>query len=198
MAWTDDEGLKVAGVPNLAAGTDTCTLTAPAHVISATGRMPSFGGADVNAVAGVGGVGGAAGGAAAGGGAKPAGKPKTIRVRLSGKATRDAFAKGLTLKVGALSAGRIDGSAAIAKKAARKLRLSGGASAARIATRGFAAASTVTVARGHAKATRAGTVKLRLKPTRAAGRAAKRMRKVVLTIKVSQPGAVGKATVRLR
>ncbi len=195
MAWTDDQGLKVAGVPNLAAGTDTCTLTAPAHVISATGRMPSFGGADVNAVAG---VGGAAGGAAAGGGAKPAGKPRTIRVRLSGKATRAAFAKGLTLKVGALSAGRIDASAAIAKQAARKLRLSGGASAARIATRGFTAASTVTVARGHAKAKRAGTVKLRLKPTRAAKRAAKRMRKVVLTIKVSQPGAVGKATVRLK
>ena len=81
---------------------------------------------------------------------------------------------------------------------ARKLRLSGGASAARIATRGFAAASTVTVARGHAKAKRAGTVKIRLKPTKAAKRAAKRMRKVVLTIKVSQPGAAGKATVRLK
>jgi len=195
MAWTDDEGLKVAGVPNLAAGTDTCTLTAPAHVISATGRMPSFGGADVNAVAG---VGGAAGGAGAGGGAKPGATPKAIRVRLSGKATRAAFAKGLTLKVGALKAGRIDASAAIAKKAARKLRLSGGASAARIATRGFAAASTVTVARGHAKSKRAGTVKIRLKPTKAAKRAAKRMRKVVLTITVSQPGAAGKATVRLK
>ena len=157
MAWTDDEGLKVAGVPNLAAGTDTCTLTAPAHVISATGRMPSFGGADVNAVAGVGGAAGGAG--AGGGGAKPAGTPKAIRVRLSGKATRAAFAKGLTVKVGALKAGRIDASAAIAKKVARKLRLSGGASAARIATRGFAAASTVTVARGHARAKRAGTVK---------------------------------------
>jgi hypothetical protein len=149
MAWTDDEGLKVAGVPNLAAG-------------------------------------------------KPGAKPKAIRVRLSGKATRAAFAKGLTLKVGALKAGRIDASAAIAKKAARKLRLSGGASAARIATRGFAAASMVTVARGHAKAKRAGTVKIRLKPTKAAKRAAKRMRKAVLTIKVSQPGAVGKATVRLK
>ena len=76
MAWTDDEGLKVAGVPNLAAGTDTCTLTAPAHVISATGRMPSFGGADVNAVAG---VGGAAGGASRGRRhAKPGATPKAI------------------------------------------------------------------------------------------------------------------------
>jgi len=130
--------------------------------------------------------------------AKPAAKPKAIRVRLSGKATRAAFAKGLTLKVGATGAGRIDASAGIAKKVARKLRLSGGAWAARIATRGFAAAPAVTVARGHAKAKRAGTVKIRLKPTKAAKRAAKRMRKVVLTVKVSQPGAAGKATVRLR
>jgi hypothetical protein len=197
MAWTDDEGLKVAGVPNLAAGTDTCTLTAPAHVISATGRMPSFGGADVNAVAGAG-AGAGSGGAATGGGAKPAGNPAAIRVRLSGKATRAAFAKGLTLKVGALKAGRIDASAAIAKKAARKLRLGGSASAARIASRGFAAASTVTVARGHAKAKRAGTVKIRLKPTKAAKRAAKRMRKVVLTIKVSQAGGAGTAKIKLR
>ena len=55
MAWKDDEGIKVAGVPNMAAGTDTCTLTAPPRVISASGSQPSFGGADVAAVAGVGG-----------------------------------------------------------------------------------------------------------------------------------------------
>ena len=54
------------------------------------------------------------------------------------------------------------------------------------------------VARGNTKAKRAGTVKIRLKPTRAAKRAAKRMRKVVLTIKVSQAGAAGKAKVKLR
>src|SRR3954452_5924674 len=196
MAWTDDEGLKVAGVPNLAAGTGTCSLTAPAHVISATGHTPSFGGADVNAV---GGVGGAPAGPPTGGtGTKAAGTPKAIRFRLSGKATRAAFAKGLTLKVTAVQAGRIDASAAIAKRAARKLRLRAGASAARIATRGFAAAATVTVARGHAPAKRAGTVKPRLKPTKAAKRAAKRMRKVVLTIKVSQAGGAGRGTVRLK
>ena len=55
MAWKDDEGIKVAGVPNMAAGTDTCTLTAPPRVISASGSQPSFGGADVAAVGGVGG-----------------------------------------------------------------------------------------------------------------------------------------------
>ena len=79
MAWKDDDGVKVAGVPNLAAGTSTCTLTAPARVISATGSLPSFGGADVAAVAGVGG-----GRPPGGGGGPPValGGTKALKVRL--------------------------------------------------------------------------------------------------------------------
>ena len=50
MAWRDDEGIKVAGVSNLVAGTSSCTLTAPARVISATGTQPSFGGAGATTV----------------------------------------------------------------------------------------------------------------------------------------------------
>lgn len=50
MAWSDADGLKVAGVPNLDAGTDTCTLSSPPVLISATARMPSFGGGDVAAI----------------------------------------------------------------------------------------------------------------------------------------------------
>jgi hypothetical protein len=207
MAWKDDEGVKVAGVPNLAAGTATCTLTAPPHVISATGRMPHFGGADVGAIIGGGGGrpggsngpgtgGGGVGGSGGSGGGGPAGA--TLKVRLSGKATRAAFAKGLTLSVAAARAGRIDASAGVPAKVARKLRLKAGASAARIARRGVASAATVVVARGHATAKRAQTVKLRLRPTRAARRAAKRLRKVTLTIKVSQAGATGTAKVKLR
>jgi hypothetical protein len=202
VAWQDDQGVKVAGVPNLAAGTDTCTLTAPAHVIAPGGRSPSFGGADVAAVSG-GAGGGPGGGTPAGGGSggttgTPDGGTRKLKVTLPLKATRAALAKGLTLKVTAVKAGRIDASAAIAKKVARRLRLKSGASAARIASRGFASASTVVVARGHVKAKGAGVVKLRLKPTKAAKRAAKRMRKVVLTIKVSQAGAAGTAKIRLR
>jgi hypothetical protein len=202
LAWQDDEGVKVAGVPNMAAGTNPCTLTAPAHVIAPGGHAPSFGGADVAAVTG--GVSGGAGGGQAGGGSggttgTPAGGTRKLKVTFPLKPTRAAFAKGLTLKVTAAKAGRIDGSAAVTKKIARKLRLKGGASAARIAKRGFAAASTVVVARGHVKAKRAGAVvKLRLKPTRAAKRAAKRMRKVTLAIKVSQAGAAGTAKLKLR
>jgi hypothetical protein len=204
MAWADDEGVKVAGVPNMAAGTEACTLTAPARVIAPTGRMPAFGGADVNAVASGPGGGRPAGGSAQGGGAEPGsgsgsgGGTRSLKVRLSGKATRAAFAKGLTIKVAAARAGRIDGSAVIPAKVARKLKLRGKAGAAQISSAGFAAAAGVTVARGHVNAKRAGTVKLRLKPTRVAKRAAKRLRKVTLTIRVSQAGAAGKAKVKLR
>ena len=65
----------------MAAGTDPCTLSAPARVISTSGTQPSFGGADVAAVAGVGGgqpSGGPAGGAAAGG---SGGGTKALKVK---------------------------------------------------------------------------------------------------------------------
>ena len=54
VAWGDDEGVKVAGAPNLAAGTETCTLTSPVRVLSATGNSPDFGGADVAGILGEG------------------------------------------------------------------------------------------------------------------------------------------------
>jgi hypothetical protein len=126
-------------------------------------------------------------------------KAAQLQVRFPLKATRAAFAKGLTVKVVAARADRIDASAGVPKKVARRLRLKAGASAARVASRGVAAAATVVVARGHTSAKRAGqTVKLRLRPTKAAKRAAKRLRKVTLTIKVSQAGATGRAKVKLR
>jgi hypothetical protein len=199
MAWRDDEGVKVAGVPNLAAGTSTCTLSAPARVISTTGKAPSFGGADVSAVTPGGGAGGGGGSTAGGGAAGGAGGgTKAISVKLSGKATRAAFARGLTLKVTAAKAGRIDASASIPAKIAKKLGLRGRARTARIASKGFAAASRTVVARGNVSAKGAGVVKLRLKPTKAAKRVAKKMRKVTLTVKVSQAGAAGTAKVKLK
>jgi len=62
----------------------------------------------------------------------------------------------------------------------------------RVAHRRCAAAATA-VARGKVTAKGAGVVKLKLKPTKAAKRVANKMRKVTLTIKVSQAGAAGKA-----
>jgi hypothetical protein len=65
-----------------------------------------------------------------------------------------------------------------------------------VASTGFASASVV--ARGRATAPGAGTVTLRLRPTKPAKRAARRLRRVVLTVKVSQGGASGATRIRLR
>lgn len=43
IAWKDDQGVKVAGVPT----TSACALSSPAVVISATGTSPSIGGGNV-------------------------------------------------------------------------------------------------------------------------------------------------------
>ncbi len=53
IAWKDDQGVKVAGVPTAA-----CTLSSPAVVISATGKSPSIGGRNVGDGGGGGGGGG--------------------------------------------------------------------------------------------------------------------------------------------
>nr|MBA2346676.1 hypothetical protein [Solirubrobacterales bacterium] len=45
IAWRDQDGLKVAGSPVTIA--DPCALTSPPVVLSATGRHPSIGGADI-------------------------------------------------------------------------------------------------------------------------------------------------------
>jgi hypothetical protein len=54
IAWRDAEGVKVAGAPDFGkpngAG-DTCALSSPPVMISATGQDPDFGGADVAAMA---------------------------------------------------------------------------------------------------------------------------------------------------
>lgn len=47
IAWSDADGLKVAGTPTTSA--DPCVLSSPAVLISATGRHASIGGADVTA-----------------------------------------------------------------------------------------------------------------------------------------------------
>ncbi len=49
IAWKDDQGVKVAGVPT----TTACTLSSPAVVISATGTSPSIGGGNLAGLAGL-------------------------------------------------------------------------------------------------------------------------------------------------
>ena len=49
IAWKDDQGVKVAGIPNFS-GVDDCVFTSPPVVISPTGSSPSIGGADAAAI----------------------------------------------------------------------------------------------------------------------------------------------------
>lgn len=200
ITWQDNEGVKVAGAPNLAAGTDTCALSSPTKVISASGRSPDFGGGDVKAMVD-GGTGPATtpGGdpGTGGGGGTPSldlVAPRTAR--------RAAFKRGLKVKVKTSAAGKISGSATIPAKLARKLKIGKAATAAVIAIaedgKGFAAAKTVVVARGSVTAKGAGTVTITFKPTSKAKRAIARMKGVTLLLKVSEGAASDTAKVKLK
>ena len=213
MAWADAEGVKVAGVPNLDAGTGQCTLTQPAKVISATGKNPSFGGADVAAILNPpkpgggttgpgggtttpgGGTTGPGGGTTTPGAETPAGRPLTLAV--AGKATAALFGKGrLAIAVDAPGAGKVTVTATLAAKAARKLRLARAARS-RLARASAAGTGTV-VARGSATVSAAGKVTVRLKPTKAARRAAKRLRGATIALNATQGAAAGSVKVKLR
>jgi hypothetical protein len=203
MAWKDDEGVKVAGVPNLAAGTATCQLTAPPVVISSTGRMPHFGGADVGATLA---ARNPAGPAAGGGDEQTPGAndqggqtpppPPPAQQKLSVKLTGKSLAKGIVITVGGVKPGKVAASASVAASVARKAGLTG--KARRSLAAAIAGAKPVVIARGGATAKAAGAVKIKLVPTKAAKRAAKRLRKATVTIAVSQGPAGAKAMLKLR
>jgi hypothetical protein len=195
--------VKVAGVPDLAAGTATCQLTVPAKVISATGKTPHFGGADVHAIlhpAQPGGQGGdtgqpkpGAGDQQQGGGQVQTPPPaKKLTLKLPVKLTTKAFAKGLTIQVSGANAGKLAGSASIPAALAKKAGLTKRAKASITA----AVSKAVVVARGSAQA-KGDTVTLKLVPTKAAKKAAKRLRKATVTIVVSQGIASAQAKARL-
>ena len=107
----------------------------------------------------------------------------------------------LALRVTVGAAGRVDGSARVPRRVARRLGIGAGASnavSAYVSGGGFAAARAVVVARGRKTAQRAGTVTLKLRPTRAAKRAGRKLRGVRLAIKVSQGTARDSLSIKLR
>jgi hypothetical protein len=82
IAWRDAGGVKVAGAPDLAAPLgpgDTCGLSSPTVVISATGVDPNLGGADVPAMIAARAA-GSGGGGGGGGPAAPASPPPSVAV----------------------------------------------------------------------------------------------------------------------
>jgi hypothetical protein len=180
IAWTDDQGLKVAGTPTSAA--DPCELTSPPAVISPTASQGAIGGADVGAFLPktpptpppAGGA-PSTGDPPSSGGATPV---ATVPRRVTTKAL--AGAKGVPIKVKVARAG--------------KVKISGTVPAKILNRKG----KPIVVATGSATAKRAGTVTVRLRLTAAARKHRKRLKGARMTLRVSQGGLTTTKRVTLR
>jgi hypothetical protein len=184
IAWTDDQGLKVAGAPTTAA--DPCALSSPPVVISPTASQGAIGGADVGPFLPASTQPPTAGPPPTSGsppttGPPPAGGVKpvtTVPRRVTAKAL--ASAKGVPIKVKVARAGKVKISGTVP---ARILRRRGGP---------------IVVAKGSATARRAGTVTVRLRLTAAGRKKPKRLKGARLTLRVSHGGLSTTKRVTLR
>lgn len=163
IAWTDEQGLKVAGAPTTAA--DPCVLSSPPVVISPTASQGAIGGANVAAFLPASPKPPTGGGPPTGGAAAPVAKLPS-RVTTAALARR----KGVPIKVRVARAG--------------KVKLSGTVPARILRRRG----RPVVVVTGSATAKRAGTVTVRLRLTTAARKKRSRLKGARLTLRVSQGG----------
>ena len=184
IAWTDDEGLKVAGAPTTAA--DPCALTSPPAVISPTASQGAIGGANVaeflpdppSTPPPAGGP-PSTGGLPPTSGAAPLAAPvATVARRVRTSAL--AGARGLAIKVKVARAG--------------KVKISGTVPARILRRRG----RPVVVATGSATAKRAGIVTVRVRLTTAGRKQRKRLKGARMTLRVSQAGKSTTKRVTLR
>jgi hypothetical protein len=171
IAWTDGQGLKVAGTPTTAA--DPCVLTSPPVVISATAGQSAIGGANVASF-----LPPATGGPPTTGGGGAAGPVATMPRKVTAKAL--AAAKGVAIKVKVTRAGKVKLSGTVAAKVMRR--------------RGKA----VVIATGSALAKRAGTVTVRLRLTSAARKQKKRLKGARMTLRVTQGALSSTKRIKLR
>jgi hypothetical protein len=182
IAWTDDQGLKVAGTPTTAA--DPCALSSPPVVISPTASEGAIGGADAAAFLPASAQPPATAppsGTAPGPGTGQSGGAKhvtTVPRRVTTKAL--ASAKGVPVKVKVARAG--------------KIKISGSVPARILRRRG----RPVVVAKGSATARRAGTVTVRLRLTAAGRKKPKRLKGARMTLRVSHGGLSTTKRVTLR
>jgi hypothetical protein len=180
IAWTDDQGLKVAGTPTTAA--DPCALRSPPVVISPTASQGAIGGANVAAFLPAPPAGGSpAGGMPSTGGGAPTGGRAPVAT-VPRRVTRGALArtKGMPIKVKVARAGKVKVSGTVP---ARILRRKG---------------KPVVVATGSAIARRAGTVTVRLRLTATARKQRKRLKDARMTLRVRQGGLSTTKRVTLR
>lgn len=169
IAWTDGQGLKVAGTPTSAA--DPCALTSPPVVISATASQGAIGGANVASFVPASPTGPPP---PTGGAAPVATPPKKLRLKAL------AGARGVPIKVNVATAGRVKISGTVRAKV---LRRRGGP---------------IVVATGSAMAQRAGTVTVRLRLTATARKKRKRLKGARMTLRVRHGGLTATKRVVLR
>ncbi len=179
IAWKDDGGVKVAGIPDFS-GVNDCAFTSPPVVISPTGSYPSIGGADVP-TAPVG------GGSAAGTAPPPSGSgapaatsaPQTLSVSLPARTTAKALRGGVTFSVAVGAPGTVNATLSVPQSKLRAARL-------------------VVIARGKTVAKKAGKVKVKLVATKAARPKLRRLKGVTATLKVTVGTRVVTKRVKLR
>jgi hypothetical protein len=185
IAWTDDQGLKVAGTPEGAG--DPCALSSPPVVISPSASEGAIGGADVCAflpsLAQPPTMGpppsGSPPAGRPGGGAKDGAKPRmTVPKMVAIKAL--ASAKGVPVKVEVAGPG--------------KVTISGSAPARVLGRKG----GPIAVATGSATARDGGTVTVRLRLTAAASRKPNRLKGAPVTLRVSHGGLSTTKAITLR
>ncbi|WP_324338957.1 hypothetical protein [Baekduia sp.] len=200
IAWDDDQGLKVAGTPTTSA--DPCVLPTAPVVISASAQHGAIGGAGLSGFLPApppaeappgGGGGGTTPGTPSGGttpsGTTPSGTTPTPGspapgaapvATLPARVTASALARGIvvTVKVGAPGTVRVT-----ATVPARRLGRRG---------------KPIVVATGSARATRAGTVKLRLRLNATARKRAARLKGARLTLRIVHGTRTTTRTITLR
>jgi hypothetical protein len=175
IAWTDDQGLKVAGAPTGAG--DPCVPSAPPVVISPTASQGAIGGADIAPFLPP---------AVQAPAPPPAHRPPTGGAKpvakVPGKMTIKALAraKGVAMKVKVARAG--------------KVKVSGTVRARVLGRKG----KPVVVVAGSAVAKRAGTVTVRLRLTAAARKQRNRLKGARMTLRIRHGGASTVKRVTLR
>lgn len=197
IAWTDGQGLKVAGTPATAA--DPCSLTSPPVVISPTASQGSIGGAHVGAFLPAPPGGQPPGAEAPAGAPPPAGGPSPTTDAVPGGGpppTIDAVPvasvpRRMTMKALARRRGL---SVTVRVARAGNVRISGTVRARVLGRRG----RPVVVVTGAATARRAGTVRVTVRLTRAARRQRRRLNGTRMTLRVSQGGLSSTLIRRLR
>lgn len=185
VAWTDADGLKVAGVPTTAA--DPCVLSAPAVVIAPNGKSASIGAANVSAfLPPPTGPGPGGGGGGTGTPTTPTTGPGTTTTPPAPTAapptriTRAALSKGLAIKVTVAAPGKVTLTATVPAKALGKK------------------GKPIVVATGSGTAKAAGTLTVKLKLNATGRKQAKRLKGKKATLRVAQGDRSTTRTITLR